>query len=326
VHTDLDGFEAPKLSNGLVNLTIVPELGGKTASIFHTPTQREWLWRNPRLRYKAPVYGASFVEEYDVGGLDECFPSVAPSLLSIQPWGGIAIPDHGESWCQPWDVQALYSTADQVKVALSCSGVQLPYRFERSLTMLAGEPAVTLSYAVTNLSRSCLPFVWSVHPLLQIESGMRIFLPSGVENVRVDSSTLPSLGGFDTRHSWPLTRDSDGQAFDLSEVPPPSWQQAYKLYSLLLAGKELVETGVYTSDGQHSFRFRFSPEQVTHAALWLHYGGWCRVDGAPPYCNLGLEPCVGGADSLSSACEVLGEHSMVEPRAARRWSLDLLVV
>jgi len=322
---DFEGFEAFRLSNNSVSLTVVPALGGKITSILHLPTRREWLWRNPHLPYRAPVYGASFVEKFDLGGLDECFPSITPTVMSTHPWAGTSIPDHGELWCQPWEVQELSDKDEQVSVALSCHGIRLPYRFERVAAISAVRSTIQLSYALTNLSPYYLPFVWSIHPLLRIEPGMRMVLPECITTIRVASSTAPTMVKPGTLHAWPCIHGPDGQQINLSEVPAASWRQAYKLYTPPLTGSEPVEAVVYTPDRQHSLRFRFSPNQITHVALWMNYGGWSPLESVAPYFNLGFEPCIGGADSLSIALEDLGEFGQLAPLQTQRWELDLSV-
>lgn len=88
----IEGFDALRLSNGLLSLTVIPALGGKISSIKYEPAQYEWLWRNPHLPYLTPQYDASFVKLYDTGGLDECFPAVNPGPCPVEPWAGTPIP------------------------------------------------------------------------------------------------------------------------------------------------------------------------------------------------------------------------------------------
>ena len=159
----------------------------------------------------------------------------------------------------------------------------------------------------------------------QIEPGMRIVLPECVTIVRVDASTAPSMGKPSTLIAWPCIHSPDGQQIDLSEVPTAPSGRAYKLYTPPLTGSEPVEAAVYTPDRQHSLRVRFSPDQITHVALWMKYGGWSPLESVAPYLNLGFEPCIGGADSLSIASENLGEFGQLAPLQTRRWELDLSV-
>ncbi len=212
--TKYEGFDTFVLGNGRIQMCIVPELGGKITSIQDLDTQREWLWRNPHLPNQPVVYGASFVKKYDTGGLDECFPSVAGGAYPDAPWDGVMIPDHGELWCQPWDIEVVESSAEQIVLALGCNGVRFPYRFERTLTFSADSPAITLDYRVSNLTSFDMPFVWSIHPILKIEAGMQVKLPTGVEMVRSDFGADGFLGKGGSLHSWPQAKSDNNQLID----------------------------------------------------------------------------------------------------------------
>ncbi|MBZ0298939.1 MAG: DUF5107 domain-containing protein, partial [Anaerolineae bacterium] len=288
----LEGFAALHLANETLDLTILPEIGGKIASLVHRPSGCEWLWRSPHLKLHHPVYGASYIETSDLGGIDECFPTVAPVAYPTAPWQGTLIPDHGELWCQPWETAVLEDTPQRIVLSMQCHGVRLPYHFERTLTMEAGQPQIELRYRVSNLSHFAMPFVWSIHPLLCIHPGMRLVLPEAVTQVQVDMSTGDHFGSPGAAQPWPLLVDSDGERINLAEVQPPDYGRGVKLYAHLACAERPVEAGL--TDGVRGLYFGFRPGEVTHVGLWLNYGGW-SPQGIPPYYNLGLEPCIGGS-------------------------------
>jgi galactose mutarotase-like enzyme len=323
LETKYYGLDAYELTNGHIQVCVVPELGGKITSIQHLSTQREWLWSNPYLPAQPVTYGASFIELYDTGGLDECFPAVSGGVYPDAPWNGVIIPDHGEMWCQPWKVKVVESSAIQIILSMVCYGVRLPYRFKRTLTLAADRSALTLEYQVSNLTIFDMPFVWSVHPILNIEEGMRVSLPAGVENVRVDGAKNDFLGESGSRLQWPQGETADLQPIDLSLVPAKEFGQAYKLYTLPLKGHGQVETAIHDLAGEHSFAFRFRPDEITHVGLWMNYGGWSGGN-SKPYFNLGLEPCIGGTDALPDAIK-LGEYAVLPAKQTRKWKLELLV-
>jgi galactose mutarotase-like enzyme len=321
--TKEQSFTSFVLTNGHIQLCILPELGGKIISIQDLSTQREWLWRNPHLPLRPVVYDASFVENYDTGGLDECFPAVTGGAYPDAPWEGVIIPDHGELWCQPWDVTVVESSEAQIVLAMGCYGVRFPYRFERRLTFSAKSPVITLDYQIHNLTPFDFPFIWSIHPILNIEEGMQVRLPIGVDSVRVDSVTNRFLGESGSQLSWPQATNEDRKPIDLSRVPTRGFGQAYKLYTDPLAGDGFVETAVSDPTGNHAFTFRFLPNEITHIGLWMNYSGWSGC-GSEPYFNLGLEPCIGSADSLTDN-KRLGEYALLPAKQTRSWTLELLI-
>ena len=317
------GFDSFILTNGHIQVCIVPELGGKIVSIYHLSTQREWLWSNPYLPAQAVTYGALFVDKYDTGGLDECFPAVSGGAYPDAPWDGVLIPDHGELWCQPWETEIVESSTRQIIVSMVCYGVRFPYRFQRTLAISAERPALTLEYQVSNLTSFDMPFIWSIHPLLHIEEGMQVFLPNGVETVRVEGAVNDFLGQSGSRLHWPQAKRADLQPIDLSRVPANEFGQAYKLFTHPLHGHDQVETAIYDPAGEHSLAFRFRPDEISHVGLWMNYGGWSG-SGSKPYFNLGLEPCIGGTDALPKAKE-LGEYGLLPAKQSRAWTLELWV-
>ena len=321
--TQHQGFDALELINKHISLCIVPELGGKIVSIRYLPTRREWLWRNPHLTARRPVYSASFTKAFDFGGLDECFPTVTPVQFPDVPWAGVPIPDHGEVWGQPWDVDIVAATAERIVLSMGCHGVRLPYRFERTLTLTADDPTIHLAYRATNLTPFAMPFIWTIHPILQIEPGMRLSLPDGVSQVRIDSTVDGFLGEPGTTCAWPLAANGHGRAVDLSQIPPPAAERAVKLFTLPLTGDDPVTTRLADGDG-HGLGFRFLPTEITNVGLWLNYGRWTGIADGEPYYNLGLEPCIGGADSLLTASE-LGETAVLPPKQSRSWALDIIL-
>jgi hypothetical protein len=318
------GFTALEMGNDQIQLVVVPGLGGKIAQILHLPSGVQWLWENPNLSYRTPVYGASYDKEFDLGGLDECFPTVGQDYFPVAPWKGIAIPDHGELWSQPWEVTARQASTDEVSLRMACHGVRFPYRFERTLTLRGDAATIHLSYGLTNLSPFDFPFLWSIHPLLKSEAGMQLILPAGVERIRVDFSSDDWLGQMGTLHTWPRTQGDREEVVDLSWLPLVEAKRAVKFFTLPLTGDEQVETGLVDARGERSFRFRFSPSEVTHVGIWMNCGGWTPL-GGDPYYNLGLEPCLGGADLLSIAANQWRDAAILAGRATRRWSLDLIL-
>jgi galactose mutarotase-like enzyme len=203
----------------------------------------------------------------------------------------------------------------RLSLRMTAYGVRFPYRFERTLTVEAGQSAVRLAYRLTNFAPQPLPFVWAVHPLLNIAPGMQLHLP--VEQVRLVFATDPALGRVGEVLSWP-----GSTKFDLAQIPPRSMGQAVKLYTLPLGGSDPVTAALTDPYSGRSFAFHFDPAEITHIALWLNYGGWSPLAGTLPYYNLGFEPCIGGGDSLAEAA-ARSEVGLAGPRQTKTWQLEI---
>lgn len=313
------GLEAYLLDNGLVRAVVVPSLGGKIASLIDARTGREWLWQNPHLEPRPAEFGASYVARHDTGGFDECFPSVGATRYPAGPWDGTPIPDHGEIWSQAWKADA-YCDGEQLELRLTTHGVRFPYRFERTIHMVEGEPGLKLSYSAINLTPFPFPFLWSAHPILAVEPGMNLIVPT--RDMTVYASVDDRYGRLGTPQVWPRLVDKDEKARDLSTLPEPGAGIAVKLF-----GKSPIQGFVAVQDPERraELRMQFDPTEITHLGLWLNFGGWSGVPGAPPYYNLGLEPCIGAQDDLAVAYHQFKDVGTLPPNGRRNWQLDLIV-
>ena len=126
------GFEVYSLENEEIELAVVPELGAKIISLKNLRTGREWLW-HPQggLKLFRNCAGDEFSESPLVG-IDECLPTIAPCS-----WRERKLPDHGELWSLPWDVDD-----EAWENGILKTGVQLrisPFEFERTIELHGNE-------------------------------------------------------------------------------------------------------------------------------------------------------------------------------------------
>jgi len=213
-------LEAVKLESDALSVVVLPELGGKISSLVSRATGREWLWRNPHLPYRAAAPGDSYVALHDTGGIDECFPTVAPSL---------GFPDHGELWGQAWAVEE--RSAERLTLSARGKG----YRLDRSLRL--ARLGLELDYRLQSLSDRNFSFVWCLHPLFAIEPGMTIEI-GGTVVTRIPAEARTATKTFvesPTRGGVAL-RTADGReqvtlAFDRAEVPFVGLWQNYRGWS-----------------------------------------------------------------------------------------------
>ncbi|WP_433559065.1 hypothetical protein ACQPWY_12560 [Pseudonocardia xinjiangensis] len=138
-----------------------PGLGGRWTSLRSAAgdrgPEREWLWSNPDPEVAAARAaagpGAAFV---DVGGVEECFPTVRGE------------PDHGAAWSRPW-------TAAEGGHRVRAGALGLARR-------MRADGSLTVDYAVTGPPGT--PFVHAVHALLDLSPAARLHVP-GIRTVHV---------------------------------------------------------------------------------------------------------------------------------------------
>jgi galactose mutarotase-like enzyme len=293
-------------------VTILPELGGKIASL--VLAGREWLWTSDVLPHRLPVDGASYVETADSGGYDECFPTVGPCRIpgAVRGVGGVELPDHGELWAQEVALEASrVNGADQVLT--TWRGRRLPYWFSRAVRVLP-DGSVAMHYVATNAGDAPLPFLWSAHPLLPLTARTRLELPEGAR-VRVYAQHGAQLGGPLAEHRWPFV-EVDGRTADLRR-PDAAFGRDYacKLFLDMPVGRAAIE-----EDGAR-LEVAFDVGEVPHFGLWLNRHGWTPFADGEPYRNLAFEPCIGAPDTLDDALGAWRSAFWLGPGEARSWNL-----
>lgn len=315
-HTTADGFATVQIQNEALTITLIPELGGKISSLRDRRSGREWLWRHPRMAYQRVAHGATYTTVADTGGWDECFPTVAPCAYPAPPWHGAALQDHGELWSQPADLH-IDEAAESITVHTGWQGVALPYVFQRSITI--GDAAMLrFSYAATNHSDDALHAIWSAHPLLAIEPGMRLEIPASARFNRW-AAVPPDLLAKDRGIAYPLTARVGERMIDLTALPDSSAAIALKLWSDPLPPGAGWAT-LHARDG--ALRMRWDTARLPQIAFWMNLGAWAG-DGGTPYYNLGLEPCIGAQDSLADA---FADHRLtmaLPPHGTIRWEMEV---
>lgn len=313
--TTCGGFSLLHMSNGKLDLRIAPSLGGKITSISSVRSGREWLWVNPHLAQRDPIGQTDYVGAFDTGGWDEVFPTVNPCRLPNTPWGDATLSDHGEIWRRPAEVTSTTGN----RVCLRTIGDPLPFSFERALTLAGDSPMFDIAYRLINHADQPLPYTWAAHPLLNIEPGMRINLPPGVEACITGwfGKNSPQIA---KPFAWPLVPDARGEPLDLSCIPDPTG------IALMLFTQPL-EPGwveVTTADGRESLRFDFTDSPPHRIGMWLNYGGWSG-SGSTPYFNAGIEPATSPCDTLADA--IAADIAAVVPASgSQQWTVTTTLI
>jgi galactose mutarotase-like enzyme len=302
----VSGFPAVALRSEQLEVIVIPTLGGKLSNLRRL-RGREWLWRNDQIPLAPPAAGASYVETADSGGWDECFPTVGPCPMPGA--AGLLLPDHGELWSLPWDSR-VYDFAGGTAFTGTVRGELLPYEFHREVILERDEPVVRFHYRLRHLGDTSFPWIWSAHPLFNVQPGTLLTLPS-VHQVRVDASAgRPEMKG-DTI-PWPL----EGAA---SFVFPESGGWALKLFGDIGSSGRALLTDPRQGE---QLELVVPAESIPQIGLWINCGGWAPP-GRTPYYNLALEPCIGAPDRLDEAVESWKLAHVLHPGEVREWGFEL---
>jgi hypothetical protein len=309
----IEGFNSLSIQTGVMELSIIPELGGKINSLRDNRTGHEWLWRHQRFAYKRVPHGSSYTAQSDTGGWDECFPSVAECIYPSTPWQGAAIQDHGELWSQVAEFE-MDEQEGHVKLHTRWQGIVLPYTFTRVITLNENSAIVHVDYEVANNADQPINYVWCIHPLLAIEPGMELHLPYSAR-FNVGASFPPKFVLPEQNLQYPFAVSG----INFPTLPEISAGLAIKIWSDPLPPGE-GWAALRARDGE--LRMRWDVALLPQVAAWMNFGGWAG-DGGAPYFNLGLEPCIGAQDSLADAVTQHNLFATVPPRESKTWWLEI---
>lgn len=257
------GLDVVRLENECVAVEVLPQLGAKIYSFFHKPSGTELLWSNPRLAAAAVHYGAKFDDTW-TGGWDELVPTDVPFPFP----NGDVLPDHGEVWSQAaeWCVQS--ESSDAVSVVFTHLGRVLPTRFEKQISLVAGESMIRVRYRYLNEGPKPIQFLWNIHPALAVSPATRLDVPArrGFLEAWMNEQFEAGL-----EYEWPYAPDHAGKTVDLRVVPAMS--EAVADHHYLPDVKEGWYAATDTSRGT-GFGMVFPTALFPHLWMFRALGGW----------------------------------------------------
>jgi galactose mutarotase-like enzyme len=310
--TSVSGFPAIALRSAQIEVVAIPSLGMKLSNLRRL-NGREWLWRSDQIPLAPPRAGASYVETADSGGWDECFPTVAPCPIPGVPPGKSQLPDHGELWSAAW-TSSVFEGPGGTTLAGSAQGAVFPYEFHRQVTLIPDEPVIRFEYLLRHTGAEPFPWIWSCHPLLNVQPGSTLSLP-GIRQVKVAAVH----GREDWREGdtieWPDAVGGNQGSFTF----PAAGSWAAKLFADQNGQGRMVLTDPRKGE---RLEMLVRPALVSQVGVWINCRGWAPP-GRKPYYNLALEPCVGAPDRLDLAITEWHRAQTLQPGETRTWSLEV---
>ncbi|MCC5947372.1 MAG: hypothetical protein JJT89_02860 [Nitriliruptoraceae bacterium] len=274
--------------SGACELGVLPGRGGRIGSLRDLRTDREWLVQ-PTVRRELR-YGGVFTDA-DMAGWDEMVPTITACPLPGDP--ARQLPDHGEVWAVPWDVEE----ADDHHLRMSVRGTVTGYRFTRTITVQ--DPSTFVwHYELERTDPRPAPLLWAAHPQLRWEPGSRVVLDPGVDEVvDVTAAGAPRVAWDADAASW-LDHATTGTSrkFWLDPAARPE------------------RVGLVGPSG--SLWLAWSASAVPYLGIWFdaaHFAGERAV---------ALEPSTGYRDDLAFAA-ANGTAPVLEPGERRSWSLTV---
>ncbi|MBW2493186.1 MAG: hypothetical protein JRE43_00400 [Deltaproteobacteria bacterium] len=306
-----------------MSVSLLPEAGGKLAELIDRRSGRNWLWQNPHLPIRRPVYGSDYGSELDSGGWDEILFSTAPCEVELPDGTRHRIPDHGDLVGQAWRLEASATPESGHAVCeLTATGRAFDFHWRRVATLDAERPLLTLDYALENAGDSPWPWAWCAHPLIAVERGMRIELPAGREFRVADAQRL-DLDQTDSGFSWPRLPCGDGDGINLEASFDSEAESDRFAAKLFVRSASPGAVSVSSPNGTERFTLRYDEDRIPWLGLWINNRAWSGC-GSEPHLNLGLEPSTSPCERLTQAIAE-GWTELLEPGNIRTWSLSVEV-
>lgn len=293
-----------QLENEKLSVTIVPETGGKSISIYGKEKQFELLAQQRR-----ESTGASFAE-CAAYGFDDAFPSIDAGSVTV---GGriIDYPDHGEIWSAAMQVK---SWEEGKEVQLYYESPQLHYVYEKKITLR--ESSAVYTYRITNHGESTFPCIWAFHCLVRYEEDMRIVYPQNTTTF-INVLDSPVLGNVQAKYQVKQTREglfASGTDYRFDRVPEIHSFSMEKYYvgDAINCGR----IGYDYPSQDVECRILYDPQKLPYLGFFVTAGGFLG-----DY-NCALEPCDGYYDSIETALK----HQrcpMLEPGMSREFDIEI---
>lgn len=314
------GLRIMTLENELIKVTVLLDKGADIYEFIYKPLDIDFMWRSPKgVRPHAnnfdmrPATVGPFADYYE-GGWQECVPNGGRVCV----YKGCEMGLHGEVWGIPWRHEIIEDSPSRVSVRIWCRTPRSPYRLERTMTLVSGEPVLHMDEELTNEGGETLDLMWGHHPAVgpPFLDGSCV-LQCGARTVVVDenvgeASKLPP----GTRFPFPVGKTREGADWDISRITPPEDRVTEMTYLTDLAEPWYAITNRARKVG---FGMAFDGGVFRHLWCWQNLGGetgwpfWgrCYVMAIEPFSSI---PAI-----LTNAIEA-GTQLVIEPgETLRAW-------
>jgi hypothetical protein len=256
------GLRALRLENDWLQVTLLPEVGAKIYDLIWKPSQRNFLWHNPRISPQPYAIEANF-DNYWCGGWDDGFPTCDEC-----DHAGEHYPNLGELRSLHWNVKRAAETRNGATVQLTVFGPISPVRVTKTVTIYNEKPIVSVHWEITNVGFLPIDFIWGTHPA--IDPGQSALLRVPAKTGLVSLSSHPLLGAPGQKYSWPVLETEAGQTYMSLTQPQEAGIFCGHTATDLEGGWYAVED----RDTGEGFLLQFPHDICPYLWMWLVYGGW----------------------------------------------------
>jgi len=298
---------AVSLETDTLLVQFLPSIGAKMCSLVYKPRGFELLVQRPGKDYLLQPYDGDYVAA-ECSGFDDMFPTIDACHYEAFPWKGTRIPDHGEVWSIPWD-----HTIESDRVRFVTYGVRFPYRLEKQMSF-AAPTVLRMDYRLINLSAFDFDFLWAAHTMFNLEEGVELVLPPGIERVVATFTMGGCMDRYGEEFPWPSFQLPDGTMRDLRRIRPKETREADKYFVKGVMPEGWCGLKYHQSD--FTLALSFPVEHVPYLGILTNEGGWDDLY------NIFLEPCTAPFDRPDVA-KLHKAVSTVAAKSAYEWHLTI---
>ena len=298
---------AISIESEMVRAQFLPGIGAKMASLVYKPLDFELMVQRAGAEYLVQPFDGEYVAG-ECTGFDDMFPTIDACYYDRYPWQGIKMADHGEVWSLPWELQVEGDCLD-----LSVHGVRFPYKLEKRVSFRE-DTTLHIAYRLTNLCPFDLDFVWAAHMMINIEQGVELVLPDGVNTVVGTFDIAGRFGTYGDEYTWPVATLPDGSERDFRHLRLKSARDAYKYY--VKGAMPAGWCGLKYHHSDFSLALAFPVAQVPYLGILPNEGGW------RDYYSIFLEPCTAPFDRPDAA-RYRGQAATVKALSTYEWHLNI---
>lgn len=291
------------VESGSFIATILPQDGGKMASLRVRNTGKELLVERKQEKYRVLAYDGDF-ESSECSGFDDMFPTIDPYTPTEGAYKGITYPDHGEI-CRVTHIARPFGEG----VVLNAKSKIFPIDYQKTI-LPAGDGGIDIEYRITNNGEVPFPFLWAGHVMLQGEPGIGVFTPFDKDAA---TEMMPAPEGI-PESELPQDRLMDYE---------PGKGAVYKFYYV-----EPMKEGYFGlsyPDGSR-LTFKVDTQKTPYLGIWFGNGGFQDLY------SIILEPCTVPFDAPDRARQrgytsvipgnnsfTFGMHISIEGTGGRRY-------
>ena len=293
------------IENAKLKVVIGTGRGARIEQFIDKETNKDWVWKPDALKHdrESPLDLSAGFDAHWAGGWEEVFPSDAPGEFN-----GYKLYDHGEVWRRIWTHEP---KPDDLSESFFLKCETYPAMIRKRFQLHPAKAELSINYVIENLSEAALPFIFKLHPAINIEPQDRFHVPdSQMEPVALGFSRIL---GVEKKSIFPYGESASGEVVSINEVLP---NDGFKREFVRIDGFKTGNCSVMNTRTSKELSIHFDNKILPYVWLFQSYGGFENHYVAM------LEPTNAGHYDLAVADE-MKKCGRLGPREKSRFTIKV---